>query len=227
MKLNYFFILLSFALFSCVGVEYDGETRFVTKGIIVDNQGNPIPNIQVSIVNSGPSSNSYDISYTSGIATTNANGEFICITPRATNTQETTIKINENGTNNLQRKSFERIQEIDYADYSINLPKIVLHPYSDVVTFAVSFVAVADSNLELKNYQIVQENQSNLIYNNPFLLIGQSTTIYSTYYNQFSVKKNENLILKYTVFNKASGVIENFENTISVTEFPFDVSINL
>jgi hypothetical protein len=50
----------------------------------------------------------------------------------------------------LTKKTFERIQEIDYADYSINLPKIVLHPYSDVVTFVVSFVAVADSNLELK-----------------------------------------------------------------------------
>lgn len=37
---------------SCEVVKYDGETRFITKGIVLNSEGLPLPNINVEVTNS-------------------------------------------------------------------------------------------------------------------------------------------------------------------------------
>jgi hypothetical protein len=215
---------------SCEVVQYDGETRFVTKGIVLNSEGLPLPNINVEVTNSISKNSNNFISYTSSIAKTNANGEFICISPMATNTLQTTIKINSNSFNGLSSHVYNKIQDIDYQNYKIELNKIILRPFEENVSLTINFVKTNNSNFDIKKYQLVQENQSNIVYNNPFLSLYagiDNTNSNNAYFNTFTVRKNEDVILKYTKINSFTGETEDIEMPISILEISENITINL
>lgn len=130
----------------------------------------------------------------------------------------------------MSSQVFDRIQDIDYQNYKIELNSIILRPYDENVSLAINFVKTNNSNFDIKKYELVQENQSNIVYNNPFLCLYagiDNTNSNNAYFNTFTVRKNVNVILKYTKINSFTGETENIEMPISILDISENTTINL
>ena len=102
-------------IFSSCGIEYDGETKIVIKGKVVDSDNNPIINKEVNLFVIRESSGFPFIFYSPseenniGKATTNSKGEYIMVIPQPKNNFTEIIVETNSSNNSLNPKQYRNI----------------------------------------------------------------------------------------------------------------------
>lgn len=195
-KINILLVLLAT---SC-SIEYDGGTKIVVKGKIINSNNIPIENQEVNLFVSRndafipflfyvPSETNYI-----GKATTNSNGDFTLVIPKPTNNFSEIIVETNSNFNNLNRKQFRNIQNSNFINFELNLPTSVLFNKSDLAILSIIPNNTNPAN-ELKKIELIGVLPNEVEYINPI----ENETFYFDF-NRL-VKKNQTIVLRYTVFN--------------------------
>lgn len=216
-------ILLVLILSSC-GIEYDGGTKIVIKGKVVDSDNNPIENKEINLF---VSRESYGLSFlfhvpseenNIGKAITNSMGEYTIVIPKPSNNfTEIIVEINSD-LNNLNRKQFRNIQNSNFINFELVLPTSVLYENTDLATLNVNPNNVNPSN-ELRKIEFIGVLPNEFVYFNPI-----ENELDFIDFNRL-VKKNQTIILRYTVFNyitnttiiQDENIVINNSNQINYT----------
>ena len=216
-------ILLVFILSSC-GIEYAGGTKIVIKGKVVDSDNNPIENKEINLFVSRESYGFPFLFYVPseenniGKAITNSMGEYTIVIPKPSNNFSEIIVETNSDLNNLNRKQFRNIQNSNFINFELVLPTSVLYKNSDLATLNVNPNNVNPSN-ELRKVEFIGVLPNEFVYFNPI----ENEQDYIDF-NRL-VKKNQTIILRYTVFNyitntsiiQDENIVINNSNQINYT----------
>lgn len=210
------FILILFS--SCV-LQYDGETKLITKGRIVDENNQPIPNITVSIVNIiysnpgaiiiPPIAGDYNVISSNK---TDSNGEFLMVSPASINENENSILIDQSNT--YQAKMFDKILRKDFIDYKLDLGTVKLFKTLNIVDLNVTLNLVNFQN-RITRLKIIGNDASKVVSYNPFL---NSENQFYTDYFVGQVAKNQTVLLEYDVLNLNSNLSVTLQQSIQINE---------
>lgn len=193
------FALLLFVgvlLAGCTDINYDGETRLVLEGRLVNEQGEPLPNRYVDIAvyaTANYGSHSSDI-ISSGTSDLNGNFQFIVPAPKGVN-NHMSIRINP-GNNSYQYKEFALIQLKDFEDYRFDVHDVTMYARESIVWLVVT---LQQSNVAhiLTHLDIEGNRADETVFINPLVLD------YQPYDNYFSVVRNQTVVLHYTILDQS------------------------
>jgi hypothetical protein len=216
-------ILLVFILSSC-GIEYAGGTKIVIKGKVVDSDNNPIENKEINLFVTRESYGFPFLFYVPseenniGKAITNSMGEYTIVIPKPSNNFSEIIVETNSDSNNLNRKQFRNIQNSNFINFELVLPTSVLYKNSDLATLNVNPNNVNPSN-ELRKVEFIGVLPNEFVYFNPI-----ENELDFIDFNRL-VKKNQTIILRYTVFNyitnttiiQDENIVINNSNQINYT----------
>lgn len=216
-------ILLVLILSSC-GIEYAGGTKIVIKGKVVDSDNNPIENKEINLFVSRESYGFPFLFYVPseenniGKAITNSMGEYTIVIPKPSNNFTEIIVETNSDSNNLNRKQFRNIQNSNFINFELVLPTSVLYKNTDLATLNVNPNNVNPSN-ELRKIEFIGILPNEFVYFNPI----ENEQDYIDF-NRL-VKKNQTIILRYTVFNyitntsiiQDENIVINNSNQINYT----------
>ena len=216
-------ILLVLILSSC-GIEYSGGTKIVIKGKVVDSDNNPIENKEINLFVSRESYGFPFLFYVPseenniGKAITNSMGEYTIVIPKPSNNFTEIIVETNSDSNNLNRKQFRNIQISNFINFELVLPTSVLYKNTDLATLNVNPNNVNPSN-ELRKIEFIGILPNEFVYFNPI----ENEQDYIDF-NRL-VKKNQTIILRYTVFNyitnttiiQDENIVINNSNQINYT----------
>ena len=211
--------LLILILFSSCVLQYDGETKLITKGRIVDENNQPIPNISVSIVNIiysnpgaiiiPPIAGDYNVISSNK---TNSNGEFLMISPASINENENSILIDQSNT--FQAKMYDKILRKDFIDYKLDLGTVKLFKTLNIVDLNVTLNLVNFQN-RITRLKIIGNDASKVVSYNPFL---NSENQFYTDYFVGQVAKNQTVLLEYDVLNLNSNLSVILQQSIQINQ---------
>ncbi|WP_396181482.1 hypothetical protein [Flavobacterium sp.] len=216
-------ILLIFILSSC-GIEYAGGTKIVIKGKVVDNDNNPIENKEINLFVTRESYGFPFLFYVPseenniGKTITNSMGEYTIVIPKPSNNFSEIIVETNSNSNNLNRKQFRNIQNSNFINFELVLPTSVLYKNTDLATLNVNPNNVNPSN-ELRKIEFIGVLPNEFVYFNPI-----ENELDFIDFNRL-VKKNQTIILRYTVFNyitnttiiQDENIVINNSNQINYT----------
>jgi hypothetical protein len=191
-----FFCLLLF-LTSCE-IQYDGETKIVVTGKIVDENGSPIPekNIEITIFSDGTYAPSDLISF----GKSDQNGDFTLVFPNPKGAgYDISISINNqiNRTDVFQSKEINALKN-NFENYKLDLNKITLYKRESITDLQL-LLNKTSANKEIKDIQIVgKQTNSNIDLN-------LETKNPNSFNTNYSVIKNQNIILKYTIIDYSNS----------------------
>ncbi|AXG74464.1 carboxypeptidase regulatory-like domain-containing protein [Flavobacterium arcticum] len=228
MKRIVFLILVTFLLHGC-GIDYDGETKNIFEGTITDDSGNPLEGILVEVLYAN--SNTIDVA---GIDVTDANGNYLMITPSAFDEIDIKLQVNNysynqsgNNDNNYSTTSVVNITKelIKGHDYKLSFNEIQLFPLDRGVQLNLHFEKQFSHNQRISKVNVVGlVNESYTDYD--FNYINDNyrydlSDYYSDYTNIYTVAKNQTLIVKYMLTGYSVHEVEipvgeeNLEYTIT------------
>ena len=189
-KIILFFVLLLIS--GCTDIRYDGSTRLVLEGRIINREGQPLGNryIDIAVYNGEKyGSNAQDII---SAGQTDANGQFQLVIPAPQGiNNNVSIRINPNATD-YQYKEFALIQRKDFMDYRYSLNDVVLHLQNSISNLVVT--TQQDNPMrEISLVRIEGEQAEETVFVNSHPI----NFIYDVY--SFSVIKNQTVMLHYSV----------------------------
>lgn len=191
-------------------IHYDGETKIVVTGKLIDQNENPLSKKDIEVtINGGrallsPSSDL--ISY----GKSDQNGNFTLIFPAPKNDNSISISINNivNQTSEFQAKEIIA-QKINFENYKLDLNKITLYKNESITTLKLILNNTTKSKqlIDIKIEGKLPNSYINLnpVQNDPFYYL-------ETYYQ---VIKNQNIILKYTIVDHSNTATPT-TNSISI-----------
>jgi len=192
MKSKFILLFLLSLMAACSDINYDGETRLVLEGKLVDEQGVPMPNRYVDVA---VYSNQRFGSYASDVisdGTTNSNGDFRLIIPAPRNFENyMSIRINPDD-KNYQYKEFALIQRKNFTNFRFNAQTITLYPKESLSTLTVTLQQQNFDN-ELTALNVDGLTSNTTIFVNPLVVD------YEPFERYFDVLKNQNVTLHYTI----------------------------
>lgn len=210
--------MLLLVLVSCE-IEYDGETKLLVKGIIIDDNNNPITNQDIKLFVSRASSSVPFVFYLPsesnfiGKATTDSNGAYTMVIPKPqSNFSEILILINEEQNQYIQ-KQLRNIQIENFINYELNLGVKKIYNVSSLSLLTVTPNQI-NSNKELIRIEYIGEVANEIEYINPL------ATDYQYYEMTKKVRKNQNLVIRYTLKNYSTNADEIIEETIIIDASP-------
>lgn len=214
-------LLLFFTIFtlSSCEIQYDGETRIVVEGQLIDKDKNPISNKRISINTFAEATfgGADLISY----ANTDAEGKFTLIFP-APKSEDiaiiTTINDyyypdNNSGgdvTSIYQSKSIQALRK-NFINYKLNLNQIILYKKDDIAQLQI-LLNKTNNNKEITALHVDGVMAESIVN----LKEEDKNQYFNTY---FEVLKNQNLKLSYTIAdysNPSKVVTTNYEVVIPV-----------
>jgi hypothetical protein len=140
------------------------------------------------------------------------------VIPKPSNNFSEIIVETNSDSNNLNRKQFRNIQNSNFINFELVLPTSVLYKNSDLATLNVNPNNVNPSN-ELRKIEFIGVLPNEFVYFNPI-----ENELDFIDFNRL-VKKNQTIILRYTVFNyitnttiiQDENIVINNSNQINYT----------
>jgi len=205
------FLPLIFLFASCE-IQYDGETKLVVKGKIIDGNSQPIADQPVQLIVSSFTQNSFIFFNPSeenfiGKTKTLADGTYTMVIPSPNNFGEIVVEINSNE-NMLNQKYFRNIQLNNFENFELLLPDAKLIPKVDLCVLNV-FPNQITANYELQKIEYIGVFTKEFELLNPY----QNQIFFDT---SVLVKKNQIIILKYTVRNSLTNGVLMFEQNVVI-----------
>lgn len=198
-------------LISCE-IQYDGETKLVVKGVIVDENNQPISGKDVKLIVSRDNGYGYLYSIPNednyiGKTTSKSDGSFVMVIPKPENFSQIIVETNSND-NLLNLKQFVNIKMSNFNYFELVLPQTKLYKKADLSLLNVI------PNQVTPNYQLLKIEYVGDI-SNEYELINPLE--YNDLYNTtVSVKKNQTIIIRYTVKDFVSNQILELEQNVII-----------
>jgi outer membrane lipopolysaccharide assembly protein LptE/RlpB len=122
-------LLFTIVPLSSCEIQYDGETRIVAEGQVVDRNNNPIPDQKIEITTNAEGT--YGSTDLISFTTTNQDGRFSLVFPSPKG-QDISIEtfINSDQRNKFQSKIIKGLKK-NFINYKLNLNQIVLYEIND------------------------------------------------------------------------------------------------
>lgn len=210
-------LFLILFLVSCQ-IEYTGDERLVIKGILVDENNQPLANctVQTWVYKDGgtipfvlyiPDEKNL-ISYT----TTDENGNYEMVFPKPSN--ETSMAITILPQKNNQEKYFCNIQKNNFSDYTLNLNSTKIYKNSSISNLIINLNKMENSSNEIQYIKLIGIFPEQYVYLNPLEVFDE----YFRYDYTRSVVKNQSLLVQYEIFNWKTGILSTIEETIIIDE---------
>lgn len=191
-------ICLLFLVTSC-DIQYDGETKIVVTGNIIDENNAPLPNQDIEIAVHG--SENFFVSNTDLICygKSNNNGKFILIFPATIDNHRISISINDkiNKANALQSKVFV-VTKNNFENYKLDLDNIILYKNESITTLNLILNKTSTNKL-VTDIKIEGKQPNSYIDLNPL----QDNTNY--FQQNYNVIKNQTIIVKYTIIDYSNN----------------------
>lgn len=217
-----FILLLVPLLFGCE-IQYDGNTKLVIKGSVVDRYNNPIINKAVNLYVSRDGGQIPFLFYIPtetnyiGKATTDNDGNYVMVIPQPRYFSEIIIETNEES-NQLNGKQFRNIALSNFTDFQYVAPISKLYSKTDLANLTVNLNNI-NSTTELLKLEYIGNIPNEIEFVNPL------EEDYPNFIQNLNVEKNQTVILKYktinhltntTTTNQANITIDN-SNTVNYT----------
>lgn len=203
-------LCLLFLVTSCE-IQYDGETKIVVTGKLIDENGNPLSNKNVKVdvegeggfIFFGSITNSDLISF----GKSNQNGNFILIFPAPSENNLLRISINDIINSTEEYQSIKIIaNKKNFENYKLDLNKLVLFEKESLTTLKLTLNQTS-ANKEIKNIKIEGKQPISSI---DLVDIPQNNNQYiNTFYN---VIKNQTIVLKYTIIDYSNNGATTVQN---------------
>lgn len=200
-------------LFGC-DIQYEGETKLVIKGTVVDENNIPITNKEVNLYVSRESSSIPFILYIPsetnyiGKTTTDAQGKYVMVIPQPKNFTEIVVETNDE-INPLNGKQFRNINLSNFTNYQMELPITKLYLKSTLTNLNVTLNNV-NPFIELLKLEYIGAIPNEIVYINPL------ENDYPNFVTFLNVVKNQNVTVKYTVFNHLNQTTSTLQQDISI-----------
>lgn len=208
-----FLLLLVPILFGCE-IQYDGNTKLVVKGSVVDENNNPITNKAVNLYVSRtafmfpflvyiPSETNYI-----GKTTTDSNGNYVMVFPEPSNFSEIIVETNDEK-NLLNNKQFRNINLSNFKNFEFDAPISKLYSKTNLTSLTVNLNNVNPANELLKiDYFGNIPNEIELI--NPLT----ENSPYSI--QNFYVEKNQTVISQYKTIDHSTNITSTHQTNIII-----------
>ena len=222
MKKILFLFPIFFFLNAC-SIYYDGEERILIEGKILDENGNPMPNVNVSTHAEkdwtilSPSEDdliSYDV--------TDESGNFQMMFPSPRNEDEIRIYINYGDSHPTYSKTvFYNIQNENFVNQELDLGNISLYKVEESVELSISYQM--DTEFQVLGWNLdgkVAENYYNLYPH----YIDSETHFHLSFENL--VGKNQNITIQYFYTNSLSNEVFSETDIIEIHDQPVHYEIS-
>lgn len=207
-----FLLLLVPLIFGCE-IQYDGNTKLVIKGSVVDKNNNPIINKSVNLYVSReggqipflfyiPSETNYI-----GKATTDSNGNYVMVIPQPSNFSEIIVETNDES-NQLNGKQFRNIALSNFTNFQFIAPTSKLYLKSSLANLTVNL-----NNINPTTELLKLEYIGNIP--NEIELINPLVENYPNFIQNLNVEKNQTVILKYKTTNHLTNTTST--NQVNIT----------
>jgi hypothetical protein len=207
-------LLLLMPIFLSCEIQYDGNTKLVIKGSVVNENNLPLANKEVNLYVSRESSSFPFVFYVPsetnyiGKTTTDANGKYVIVIPQPENFTEIVVETNDEN-NQLNGKQFRNINLSNFTNYQIELPNSKLYLKSTLTNLNVTLNNV-NTNIELLKLEYIGNIPNEIEYINPL------ENNYSNLVTNLTVIKNQTVTVKYTVFNYINQTTSTLQQDISI-----------
>ncbi|WP_417195697.1 hypothetical protein [Bizionia sp.] len=209
------YLLYALGLFclSCT-IQYEGDTRLVANGQLLDRNANPIPNLDIEIWAytdyNGSYGNSSDLI---SLTKTNNLGEFEMVFPKAKENISYEIKALDN-TYTYQNKTVSNIKAFNFVDYTFSSTNLfTLIEIDDIMQLTIILNNVNTEN-QIIDISIDGILAKNHVYANP--IEEPEPYYYGSYYE--TVAKNQTLIIHYDVRNNNTQTVSSFQEILDVSD---------
>ncbi len=195
-------------------IQYDGNTKLVIKGSVVNENNVPLANKEVNLYVSRESISIPFVFYVSsennyiGKTTTDAYGKYVMVIPQPKNFTEIVVETNDEN-NQLNGKQFRNINFSNFTNYQIELPITKLYLKSTLTSLNVTLNNV-NPNIELLKLEYIGNIPNEIEFINP---LENDYPNFATYLN---VVKNQTITIKYTVFNNLNQTTSTLQQDISI-----------
>lgn len=192
-------------------IQYDGETKMVVTGKLIDENGNSLPekDIEITVEGGGFLLSPADdlISY----GKSDQNGNFTFIFPAPKNGNRIYISINDiiNQHNEFQSKTYI-VTENNLENYKLDLKNITLYKNESITTLKL-LLNQTSTKKHLTDIKIEGKQPNSFVYFNP--LPNNSDYLVDFY----GVIKNQIVVLKYTVID--------YSNSATPTNYSISIPI--
>ncbi len=212
------FIILFLTLISCENeIKYNGSNKLVIKGSIVNENNLPLADhpITVNVIKHGspgaiifPGTPSQDNLI--AFANTDSNGNYLVVFPEPYNYDEIIITTNHDY-NIYNPFQIQSLNVSNFSNYQFNAPITKLYNKSNLCKLNIE-LNQQSTNVELQKIEYIGEIIDEYLFIN--------TTPEIDYYNNFPlhqlVKKNQNIILRYTLFDYTTNTSSEIDVNISI-----------
>jgi hypothetical protein len=191
---------------SCEIIRYEGETKLVIKGIVNNENNQPIVNQDIKLVVSTENTLFFSESNFIGRTTTKSDGSYTMVIPKPTNFNQIEVEVNTDD-NLLNKKIYSNIKLNNFINYKLNLAQTKLYPKTNLSELRIT------TNPMTPNYQLQKLEYIGEIANEIELLNPYDDADW-TYNTNVKVKKNQIVVLKYTI--KVYGTNQIITNEVSI-----------
>jgi hypothetical protein len=146
------------------------------------------------------------------------NGTIRMIFPKP-DVEEFSFSVNNkfNSSNGYLNKNIFNIKPENFVDYKLILNEIKLVKYDEITNFNIELNQVTQ-NKDLRKIEIIGQ-----VYNqNENLYPDSNIETYYDFQTYFSLYKNQNFTLKYSVFNYTTMLLEENNINLSISDQPID-----
>lgn len=196
-------------------IEYDGETKLVVKGKLLNENNEAINNQEINLFVERSSSSIPFIFYLPsesnfiGKTKTNENGEYTMVIPKPTsNYSEIILTINDLE-NQYNKKQYRNIKIDNFINYEFNLGTTKLYQKTNLSYLNVTLNQITPY-YQLQKIEYIGAFANEIEYVNPL----EENYIY--FETNVLVKKNQTVVIKYTVKNYSTNENLIFEQNVII-----------